>query len=125
MHALAPEGPGAACVQLLTVLSTALLVGWATRKFLPAAAKPVYLIDTYTYKPPDRCGCCFAAHACVGLRCLNEHWDPAEPIHMLLSCGEADIIFDHDMHTQLYLLGGGRQREGVQARKHLLHIQGV
>ena len=50
-----------ACVQLLTVLSTALLVGWATRKFLPAAAKPVYLIDTYTYKPPDRCGCCSAA----------------------------------------------------------------
>ena len=48
-------------MQLLTVLSTALLVGWATRRFLPAAAKPVYLIDTYTYKPPDRRGCCSLA----------------------------------------------------------------
>jgi hypothetical protein len=42
------------CAQLVTALSAALLVGWATRRYVPAAAKPVYLIDTYTYKPPDR-----------------------------------------------------------------------
>ena len=65
LPALGLEGLAVACVQLLTVLSTALLVGWATRKFLPAAAKPVYLIDTYTYKPPDRCGCCLVALAFV------------------------------------------------------------
>ena len=41
-------------LQIAAVLSTALLVGWFTRKYVPVAAKTVYLIDTYTYKPPDR-----------------------------------------------------------------------
>ena len=41
-------------LQIAAVLSTALLVGWLTRRYVPAAAKAVYLIDTYTYKPPDR-----------------------------------------------------------------------
>lgn len=36
------------------MLSLVLIVGWTTRKYVPAVAKPVYLIDTYTYKPPDR-----------------------------------------------------------------------
>ena len=40
--------------QIAAVLSTAILVGWLTRRYVPAAAKAVYLIDTYTYKPPDR-----------------------------------------------------------------------
>ncbi|CAK0756109.1 hypothetical protein CVIRNUC_002426 [Coccomyxa viridis] len=39
---------------IAAVLTTALLVGWLTRRYVPVAAKPVYLIDTYTYKPPDR-----------------------------------------------------------------------
>ena len=42
-------------MQIAAVLTTALLVGWLTRRSVPVAAKPVYLIDTYTYKPPDRC----------------------------------------------------------------------
>lgn len=42
------------CMQIAAVLSTALLVGWLTRRYVPVAAKAVYLIDTYTYKPPDR-----------------------------------------------------------------------
>ena len=41
-------------MQIAAVLTTALLVGWLTRRYVPVAAKPVYLIDTYTYKPPDR-----------------------------------------------------------------------
>ena len=41
-------------LQIAAVLSTALLVGWLTRRYVPAAAKAVYLIDTFTYKPPDR-----------------------------------------------------------------------
>ena len=44
-----------AFMQIAAVLTTALLVGWLTRRYVPVAAKPVYLIDTYTYKPPDRC----------------------------------------------------------------------
>ena len=43
--------------QVLTVLCASLLVGWATRRFVPTLPKPVYLIDTYTYKPPDRMKC--------------------------------------------------------------------
>jgi hypothetical protein len=35
-------------------MSLVLLVGYLTRKYVPVAPKPVYLIDTYTYKPPDR-----------------------------------------------------------------------
>nr|BBJ25283.1 3-ketoacyl-ACP synthase-2 [Coccomyxa sp. Obi] len=39
---------------IVAVLSLVLVAGWFTRKYVPALAKPVYLIDTYTYKPPDR-----------------------------------------------------------------------
>ncbi|KAK9841816.1 hypothetical protein WJX81_004960 [Elliptochloris bilobata] len=38
----------------LTALSVVLAVAWATHRFAPAAAKRVYLLDTFTYKPPDR-----------------------------------------------------------------------
>ena len=48
-------GSHIAFMQIAAVLTTALLVGWLTRRYVPVAAKPVYLIDTYTYKPPDRC----------------------------------------------------------------------
>lgn len=40
--------------QIVALLSLVLVAGWFTRKYVPALAKPVYLIDTYTYKPPDR-----------------------------------------------------------------------
>ena len=53
----ASEGSHSAFMQIAAVLTTALLVGWLTRRYVPVAAKPVYLIDTYTYKPPDRCFC--------------------------------------------------------------------
>jgi hypothetical protein len=36
------------------MLSLVLLVGWLTRRYVPVAKKPVYLIDTFCYKPPDR-----------------------------------------------------------------------
>ena len=45
--------------QALTALSVVLAVAWATHRYAPAAAKKVYLLDTFTYKPPDRCGCAF------------------------------------------------------------------
>ena len=49
--------------QALTALSVVLAVAWATHRYAPAAAKKVYLLDTFTYKPPDRCGCVFV-HTC-------------------------------------------------------------
>lgn len=45
--------------QALTALSVVLAVAWATHCYAPAAAKKVYLLDTFTYKPPDRCGCAY------------------------------------------------------------------
>ncbi len=42
------------CTQIVTVLSAILVIGWFTRKYVPRLARPVFLIDTYTYKPPDR-----------------------------------------------------------------------
>ena len=47
--------------QALTALSVVLAVAWATHFYAPAAAKKVYLLDTFTYKPPDRCGCATCA----------------------------------------------------------------
>ena len=41
--------------QALTALSAVLAVAWATHRYAPSAAKKVYLLDTFTYKPPDRC----------------------------------------------------------------------
>lgn len=40
--------------QVVSVLSMVLIVGWMTRRYVPVAARPVYLIDTFCYKPPDR-----------------------------------------------------------------------
>ena len=48
--------------QALTALSVVLAVAWATHRYAPAAARKVYLLDTFTYKPPDRCALCFGAH---------------------------------------------------------------
>ena len=59
-------------MQIAAVLTTALLVGWVTRRYVPVAAKPVYLIDTYTYKPPDRCFKSSIDCACSrGTRCSH------------------------------------------------------
>lgn len=48
--------PDLSCVwlQIVLVLTAVLVVGWVTRKYVPRLARPVFLIDTYTYKPPDR-----------------------------------------------------------------------
>ena len=62
------EGSHSAFMQIAAVLTTALLVGWLTRRYVPVAAKPVYLIDTYTYKPPDRC-----IRFCIDSFCSSQH----------------------------------------------------
>ena len=48
--------PDLSCVwlQIVLMLTAVLVVGWVTRKYVPRLARPVFLIDTYTYKPPDR-----------------------------------------------------------------------
>lgn len=43
-----------AAAQALTALSAVLAVAYATHRYAPAAARKVYLLDTFTYKPPDR-----------------------------------------------------------------------
>lgn len=65
-------------MQIAAVLSTALLVGWFTRKYVPAAAKPVYLIDTFTYKPPDRCASILFSRQCLQAYQASE----AAPYHL-------------------------------------------
>ena len=40
--------------QALSALTVLLAVAYGTHRYAPAAARKVYLLDTFTYKPPDR-----------------------------------------------------------------------
>jgi len=40
--------------QALSALTVLLAVAYGTHRYAPAAVRKVYLLDTFTYKPPDR-----------------------------------------------------------------------
>ena len=45
-------------LQVFYALSLGAVLVYLTRRYLPAFKNPVYLIDTFCYKPPDRCEQC-------------------------------------------------------------------
>ena len=93
-------------MQVLTVLSASLVVGWATRRFVPTLPKPVYLIDTYTYKPPDRMKCSRENYI-RGARMRKVHYCPSFPAPSLAhacmhACNDSGRHYQHNCHN-MYL----------------------